>query len=55
MISDRIVVGIKDRQLSERMKLDAELTLGKATATAHQSEVIKEQAAVLHGYCEEKV
>ncbi|KAL1468664.1 hypothetical protein MTO96_041338 [Rhipicephalus appendiculatus] len=34
MIRDRIVVVIRDRKLSERMQLDAELTLEKATTMA---------------------
>ena len=33
MIRDRIVVGIRDTSLSERLKLDPELTLEKATTT----------------------
>ncbi|KAL3200553.1 hypothetical protein MRX96_043306 [Rhipicephalus microplus] len=37
------------------MQLDAELTLERAITVARQSEVIKKQAAVLHGYNEGKV
>jgi hypothetical protein len=33
MIRDRIVVGIQDRKLSERLQLDATRTLEKAIAT----------------------
>ncbi|KAL1473816.1 hypothetical protein MTO96_021791 [Rhipicephalus appendiculatus] len=47
MICDRIVVGITDRTLSERMQLDAELTLEKATTMTRQ--FFKEQAAALKG------
>ncbi|KAL3220723.1 hypothetical protein MRX96_005167 [Rhipicephalus microplus] len=55
MIRDWIVVGIRDRKLSERVQLDVELTLEKATSMARQSEVIQEQAATLHGCNEGKV
>jgi hypothetical protein len=37
MISDRIVVGIKDANLSVKMQLDPDLTLKKATDMARQS------------------
>ena len=43
MIRDRIVVGIKDSSLSERMQLDDALTLEKATKTVRQSETVKLQ------------
>ncbi|KAH6946711.1 hypothetical protein HPB50_014706 [Hyalomma asiaticum] len=55
MIRDRIVAGITDRKLSERMQLDVKLTLEKATPMERQSEVVKEQAATLHGNREGKV
>lgn len=32
LIKDRLVVGLSDAQLSERMQLDRDLTLEKATA-----------------------
>ncbi|KAH7984302.1 hypothetical protein HPB52_019146 [Rhipicephalus sanguineus] len=38
MFRDLIVVGVRDRKLSVRMQLDAELTLEKATTTARQTE-----------------
>jgi hypothetical protein len=38
MIRDRIVVGIKDANLSVKMQLDPDLTLKKATDMARQSE-----------------
>ncbi|UYV79215.1 hypothetical protein LAZ67_17001565 [Cordylochernes scorpioides] len=43
LIRDRIVVGVRDRALSERMQLDTDLTLVKATQMAKQSESVKEQ------------
>ena len=47
MIRDRIVVGIRDSRLSEKLQLDAELTLKKATDTVRQSEAVKKQQAEL--------
>ncbi len=44
---DRLVVGLADRRLSERMLLDYELTLDKAIAMARQSEEVKRQQAAL--------
>ena len=40
MIRDRIVVGLFDTSLSEKMQLDPELTLSKAVAMACQTEAI---------------
>lgn len=48
MIRDRIVVGLRDHKLSERMQLDPDLTLEKATNMARQSEVVKDQQTRLH-------
>ena len=47
MIRDRIVVGIKDSNLSLKMQLDADLTLKKATDMARQSESVKKQQALM--------
>jgi hypothetical protein len=41
MIRDRIVVGIKDANLSVKMQLDPDLTLKKATDMARQSESVR--------------
>ena len=41
MIRDRIVVGLQDASLSERLQMDPELTLDKAIFTARQSEAVK--------------
>ena len=49
LIRDRIVVGLRDTSLSERMQLDADLTLEKAVNMARQSEVIKRQQTDLRG------
>jgi len=43
IIRDRIVVGIRDRKLSERLQLEADLTLEKAITTVCQSETVKKQ------------
>ncbi|XP_031335291.1 uncharacterized protein K02A2.6-like [Photinus pyralis] len=42
-IRDQVVVGIRDKTLSEKLQLDAALTLEKAVNTARQSEVVKKQ------------
>lgn len=43
MIRDRLVVGIRDHGLSERLQLDPELTLSKAVTKIRQNEEIKKQ------------
>ena len=43
MVRDRIVVGIKDSKLSEKLQMDNELTLEKAISLARNSESIKQQ------------
>ena len=47
LIRDRIVVGIDNRELSEKMQLDPKLTLEKATNLARQRETIKQQQTIL--------
>jgi transposase InsO family protein len=47
MLRDRIVVGIRDKALSQRMQLDAELTLEKAKTLSRQREAIREQQVIL--------
>ena len=49
MIRDRIVVGIRNAQLSEKLQLDYELTLEKAVTQVRQSEAIKQQQPLLRG------
>ena len=48
MIRDRIVVGIRDTSLAERLQMDAELTLDKAKKTVRQREAIRKQHGILH-------
>ena len=49
MIRDRIVVGIKNAKLSEKLQLDSTLTLEKAITQVRQSEEIKRQQPLLRG------
>ena len=49
MIRDRIVVGIRNTALSERMQGEATLTLEKAKTMARQKEAIAEQNSQLRG------
>ena len=52
MIRDRLVVGIRDHALSERLQLDADLTLEKAKKSVRQREAVQEQQLVLKGASE---
>ena len=47
MIQDRIVVGLQDTSLSEKLQLDPDLTLQKAVTTVQQSETVKKQQATV--------
>lgn len=47
MIRDRLVVEIRDRHLSERLQMDADLTLESAMKVIHQKEAMREQQHVL--------
>ncbi|XP_064475528.1 uncharacterized protein K02A2.6-like [Ornithodoros turicata] len=49
LIRDRIVVGLRDRALSERLQLDASLTLEKAVSMARNSETVKGQQSLIRG------
>ncbi|KAK3085333.1 hypothetical protein FSP39_001659 [Pinctada imbricata] len=42
-IRDRLVIGIRDKELSEKMQLRADLTLEKACEMARNSELVKSQ------------
>ena len=53
MIRDRIVVGIRDFSLSEKLQLDAELTLTTAVAKVRQAEQIRKQQPILRGETQE--
>ncbi|UYV66076.1 K02A2.6-like, partial [Cordylochernes scorpioides] len=43
LIRDRIVVGVRDKALSERIQLDNELTLEKAVKMVRQQEAVRQQ------------
>ena len=47
MTRDRIVVGLIDAKLSEKMHLDPELTLPKAINQARQGEAVKKQQTLM--------
>ena len=49
LIRDGIVVGLKDKKLSEKLQLDSILTLEKAVTQARQSETVKKQQGILQG------
>ena len=49
MIRDRIVVGIRNSALSEKLQLDSELTLDKAITRVRQVEAVKQQQPLLRG------
>ena len=49
MVRDRIVVGIRDGHLSEKMQMDPELMLDKAVNLARQSKAIKKQQVTVRG------
>ena len=48
LIWDRLVIGIKDAVLSERLQMDAYLTLNKIMKAVRQREAICKQQSVLH-------
>ena len=48
MIRNRIVVGIRDKALSQRLQMDSELTLEKAKTLSRQREAIQEQQVLLN-------
>lgn len=43
LIRDKIVVGLRDHRLSEKLQLDAELTLEKAVTQARQHKAVRSQ------------
>ena len=49
MIRDRLVVGIRDSNLSERLQTDSALTLEKAKIMVRQREAVQEQQGLLKG------
>ena len=49
MIRDRLVVGIRDENLSQQLQTDSELTLDKAKKKIHQKEAVHQQQEILKG------
>ena len=49
MVRDRIVVGLANAKLSERLQLDRKLTLDTAVTQARQDETVRKQQATLRG------
>ena len=47
MVHDRIVVGLKDKTLSEKLQLEADLTLEKAIDQARQKELVRQQQGII--------
>lgn len=52
LIRDRLVVGIRDSALSEKLQLDPKLTLDSAKKAIRQREAVKEQQQALKGFGE---
>ena len=50
MMRDRIVVGIKDKSLSEKLQLDSELTLERAVNQVRNAELVKLQQKELQSH-----
>lgn len=49
LVRDRIVVGIKDSKLSEKLQMEPELTLETVVTLARQSESVKKQQPEIRG------
>ena len=49
MIKDRIVVGLRDTSLAEKLPLDEKLTLEKAITRAREAEAVRQQQPVVRG------
>ena len=50
MLRDRLVVGIRDDGLSQRLQMDSELTLAKAMKLVRQSEAVKQHTRQLQDH-----
>ncbi len=53
IIRDRLVVGLRNPSLSEKLQMDADLTLEKAVSAARQTESIKPQQTLLRNPSQE--
>ena len=54
MIRDRIVAGIRDRAVAERLQMDSELTLEKAIQMTRESEMLKSQQSTVRAQQQEQ-
>ena len=54
MIRDRLVIGIRDGQLSERLQMESDLTLQKAEKLVRQRAAVSQQQHALKGPVENK-
>ena len=50
LIWDRIVVGLRDAKISEKLQMDPALTLEKAVTQARQKEAVHEQQSIVRSY-----
>ena len=55
LIRDRLVVGLRDHRVSEKLQLDPDLTLERALTQARQHEAVKSQQSVVRGQKSESV
>ena len=55
LVRDRIVVGIKDGKLSEKLQLEADLPLDSCITKVWQSESVKKQQGVVKGDRDDKM
>ena len=55
LVRDRIVVGIRDGKLSEKLQLEADLTLDSCITKMRQSESVKKQQGVVRGDRDDKI
>ena len=53
LIQDRLVAGIQDKVLSQRLQMETDLTLAKAKTMIRQREAVKEQGEILKGTFDE--
>ena len=49
MIRERIVLGLRDAALAEKLQLDKKLTLEKAITRAREAEAVRQQQPVVRG------
>ena len=47
LIRDRLIVGLRDKRLSEQLQMDPELTLERAVTRVRQSDLVKKQQDML--------